>query len=411
MPGAADEFVETYRAACNACGVTAYEEIVEAVQHHGKGLEEKGGEVEEGKGQCASARGLRLALHGNSLKLFSNRIQNTDLQALAAAVKETGILVEELDLRFNQLTGQCAQALVDLVMFGQLQKLVLASNELCAQAIGPLAEVILSGKSSLTHLDLSHNPIGSAGGKALAPCLSSPDCTLLSLHLGSTEQDTDSLVALACALGQNSSLEILNLDNARVFSRDDEITSHIAHVLSQHPTLQDVSLGQQQIRCAGAAILSEALFENDRLRKLRLPGNQISIAGAESLAKLLLSPKCTIELLDLEANPVAKGTEALSDALAYTRTLRVLRLAHCSIVDSSLARLAKRLASNASITELTLWGNHFGPTSSTLFYELYHGRFKHCGVSIDIVPHVASMLPDATEKQKANSQVQIAQRS
>lgn len=414
----AKEFEESYRGACKACGVNPYEKIIDIVRERlsnesAYSSESKGSDKEsklEGKSHSLSAQ-IEVEICGNSLDLFNSRFQNSDIQAFSSAVKSSGLLLESLDLRYNNLTAPSAQAIADLVLFGQLQRLVLTSNSLNDQALGPLVDALIGGKASLVELNLSFNEIGSAGGRLLAPYLGLPSsiCSLQVLDLGNTEQDTDSLVALACALQKNTSLRVLNLDNPRVFSLNDEVTTHIANVIRHHPKLEDISLGKQRIRCSGAAILAEALYENERIRCLRLRGNQISIQGGQALAKLLLSPTCRLELLDLEANPIARGAEALSDALAYTESLQTLCLSNCSIVDESLAQLARGMAANGTVSRLTVWGNHFGPASSKLFYNLYNGRFKHCNVQLDIIPHVASMLPDASSYEKSHPDVQIAQ--
>ncbi|CAK9004793.1 Leucine-rich repeat-containing protein 34 [Durusdinium trenchii] len=398
-----DAFEEAYVAACRLCSVEPLEAVVQAVA----GEAREGKQSGESKGEGAPGP-VSIVLNGNSLVLFKERLQNHDVQAVAAAVKETGQLIDTLDLSWNALNDHVASDLVEIVLHGQVRHLDLSNNDLSAKGISSLLEVVESGKTSLETLSVAHNPIGPAGGVEVAKLLASTNCNLLELNLGSTDQDTSSLISIASSLKRNNTLRVVNLDNPTLFSFDDETTVHLAEVLKDHPSLERVSLAKHRIRCSGATVLADALNRNAVLWELNLRCNEISISGAQALAKLILSDVSGLRDLNLEGNRVADdGAIALGDALCHSHNLAHLNLENNSIHDAGLVALARGLAVNSSIKSVRLWNNAFGQKSSRLFHSLHNGRFQHLGVDLDILPYIADHL---TEEERDDPPIHVVRK-
>lgn len=392
-------FRSAYESACKACGVEVLEDAIAAVAAWSDPNSDPdaasasaistSSSTSTSKSSTTSETSTRsLQLRGNTLERFNRRLENSDIQALAAGIKEAGVQVEALDLSWNDLDDSGAQAVVDLVLHGQLRSLNLAHNHFSGQGLQSLFEVLESGKTSLAELVLTANPLEPFGGRRIARLLPLDTCALEVLELGSTEQDMDSLVDLAAAMCRNTSVRVLNVDNPRLFSWDDELATHYGQMLARHPTLEDLSLGKCRLRCSGVQVMVDALLcsSQSRLRALRLRCNKVSIQGSEALASLLMANNVRLALLDLEANPVASGADALGDSLRHTDSLATLNLAHCSIQDDALCSLAKGLAVNASVAELRLWGNNFAQPAAQLFDTLCKGRLRHLDVTLDFMP-------------------------
>jgi len=392
--GAADDFAAVYSACCAAIDVQPCALVLDAISR-----------VTDP--ETHTRRGVDLRLRGESLALFERRLHDEDVQALAAAVRETGIVISVLDLSNNELSDGCANSLEDLLLFGQIEEFCIAKNKLTCDGLSMILQIIESGRSSLQALDVSCNPLERDGGMRVARFIVS-DRALRHLNLSSCELETDSLIAIATALRENSSLEAIGLDNPRTFSHDDEITVHIASMLQVNATLQELTLRQHRMRCSGASILADAILSNSTLRSLDLACNEISVEGAEALARVVVAVDCHVESLLLGANRVANdGAAAIGAALEFTNCLRELDLSNNRISDEGLSGIAMGLAVNSSLAKLKLWGNLFGPSSSKLFYQLVEGRFKHLSVALDFLPHVPEdRLPESKECEE---EVQIAQ--
>ena len=58
---------------------------------------------------------LEIVIQGNDKHNFNNRIDDQALVALVAALEQFAIHIEDIDLRYNELTDEGANALAELI--------------------------------------------------------------------------------------------------------------------------------------------------------------------------------------------------------------------------------------------------------------------------------------------------------
>lgn len=341
-----------------------------------------------------------LNLPGNSTAMFENRITNRQWICIAKTIVDCSTCeLDRIDLRYNEL-GQVdsesdamdvslsaayamAQVLQGTALYScQLTYLDLRGNTLDAQWCKIMCSALLENET-VEVLNLNGNPIGNAGGLAVAEVLEA-STTLLDVDLGNTDQQHDSIVALSNAMSKNKSVERLSLESPLKDSKEDEASQHIAKMLQTNTTLKSINLGKHHLTDHSAQVLSERLLDNSTLHELNLRANKIGSAGCEALAALLMK-QTAIKKLDLSANRICcEGARALGAALECNETLECLKLNYCSIADKGLQYIAMGMKSNAAVRELYIWGNEFAQPSAHGFFELERTRFAYYGIQTDI---------------------------
>ena len=126
-----------------------------------------------------------------------------------------------------------------------------------------------SERCSVTSLDISCNNIGEQGGEAVAEKLRC-NHTLEELYIGDCDMGTRSMVLIATAINEaNHSLKVLDVENPRLFSKQDETTLHFARMLTQNSCLTDLHLGKHMMRDLGLeTLISYGPRKNVTLRRL-----------------------------------------------------------------------------------------------------------------------------------------------
>jgi Leucine Rich repeat len=96
-----------------------------------------------------------------------------------------------------------------------------------------------------------------------------------------------------------------------------------------------------------------------QLQQVKLIRCEIDAYGATQLATALTLPHTTLQLLNLEGNPIGnEGTIALAEALTQNRTLEHLILGRsCELGDPAAEAVAKMLPHNNTLKEIYLAGN------------------------------------------------------
>lgn len=105
------------------------------------------------------------------------------------------------------------------------------SLNLRSNAIGEIGGLAiayaLEGQNSLQKLDLNGNPIGDVGMAAIGKSLlGNANTCLLELDVGNTDMGIDAVIQMARSLCTNTTLQVLNLENARQFSLEVCVLAH-----------------------------------------------------------------------------------------------------------------------------------------------------------------------------------------
>ena len=185
----------------------------------------------------------------------------------------------------------------------------------------------LSGHSRLGKLDLSSNNIGKLGCSALVDdLLSKPNINLRVLDLTGNALGDAEVVALPTRMAGNASLKEINLR----FNRDITQAGWQAFfnaLSSSGCRLEKLKLGGNNINDAAAQSLSNALASNTTIKTLDLGFTRgITPTGWRVLFGAIHSPTCVLEDLYLGNDLNDEVMSSLTDALASNRSLKSLNL-------------------------------------------------------------------------------------
>ena len=319
-------------------------------------------------------------------------LEDSDIESLVVALQMQGMvpIVEELCiLAQSGVGGAAAIAIAKLVADPECNLRVLDLSG--CNMDGAAAEALCSAlalNTKLTTLRLSWNPLGRAGGLALAEMLK-VNRAIQTLSVCNTSLDTTAVVTLYSVLRDQPSLMNVDLQKALLYSRQEDTTKHAAQMLQQNSSLVALNLGTSMVGDVGAEQLSKVLRTNRSLRMLVLSSNQIGISGGEALASLLIEGSSITEL-DISANRIGDdGGAAFGLALSRNTTLRKLNLGYNLMNDVGLQAIAEGMHLNSTVNELKLWGNNFvdGGAAVNLLDKLCKGRFDHLDVARDFTSY------------------------
>ncbi|KAL3667127.1 hypothetical protein V7S43_008067 [Phytophthora oleae] len=438
------DFVHNYEMESLQLGITTRRDVIQGIMEFFPSVEDDGLSSNfQATSQALAARrgkkapeiaGIVLVLAGNTKEGFHHRLRNIQLVALANALHKSLVPgLVGLDLRYNHLgehgdvAGQqevdnggeedeegrdereflldTASSLGRLLQPTpsypcQIAELNLQGNRLGSESCRLLCTALdaAGAASPLRRLNLNGNPLGSTGGHAIAALLGLSTCPLQELDVGNTDLDASNLIAIAQSLRVNRSLEALNLDNPVIKTKEEEAIQYIGKMLQVNRVLTNLSLAKHQMTDLGAQVLAERLLDNRSLQCLVLRANRIGSTGASALAALLLRHP-TLTMFDLSANRVGDaGAKAFATVLNANMAtpLEVLSLCSTSLTDDGMAAIVsaclkpQKPDEGSRLRGLLLWGNIFGPRTSTLVLELCKpgGRFHEHGVETDFLPRI-----------------------
>jgi len=198
-----------------------------------------------------------------------------------------------------------------------------------------------------------------ASGEDIAACLGlelSQNNTLQELLLVRHGLTGTSVVPVATVLAfGNRSLESLHLGQNKL---GDAGANIIAKMLVSNCSLKVLHLNRCAIGHEGAAGLAKALKENQSLTELYLGMNRTMDKGARSLADALRR-NASLLALGLGSNKIGNdGASEIADAIGYhNRSLMKLELQSNSIGELGMVALADAMLSNTSLTTFTCMDN------------------------------------------------------
>ena len=272
----------------------------------------------------------------------TRRVGDADCPLLADIVATAHTAV--LSLPANEISDPGATALVADGRCASLVVLNLALNGIGAPGCAALAAGLRASAPLLEELTLDGNPLGEAGGVALAGLVEAHP-RLAHLRAARCDFGPDALIALASALCSTTSLRLLDLSEPLLFSRNEETSGHFARALRANASLVRLVLRKHpHAGDATAEWLCDALLDNACLRELDLSANamgppagvafaaalsagagltslelgscRLGDRGAEALAGAIAGPECTLRHLDLRSNGIGvKGVVAIMAAL------------------------------------------------------------------------------------------------
>ncbi|XP_067836550.1 NACHT, LRR and PYD domains-containing protein 3-like, partial [Heptranchias perlo] len=178
--------------------------------------------------QCEGLQRLGPGLHKcQVLRLGRNKLGDSGMKLLSAALGNPDCKIQELGLWDNDLTDSCTEDLSSA----------------------------LSTNRSLTDLNLGNNKLGDSGVKLLSAALRNPDCKIQKLHLDD--------VGLT-----------------------DSCTDDLSSALSTNRSLTDLNLGSNSFTDRSVPALRSLILTRRSLKRIRLRGNLFSPNGKRHLESL-----------------------------------------------------------------------------------------------------------------------------
>ncbi|XP_041036626.1 NACHT, LRR and PYD domains-containing protein 12-like isoform X3 [Carcharodon carcharias] len=286
----------------NNLGDSEMKLLLAALKNPDSKLEELG--LEENSFTDSSADDLAFGLSKNRLlthlNLSNNKLGDSGLKLLSVVLRNPDCKIQKLGLADVILTASSAEALGSILNTNQslielnlssnklgdsgvkqlsaalrnpdckIQKLVLMDVSLTSSCAEDLAST-LSANPVLTALNLSYNKLGDSGVKLLSEALRNPVCKIRRLWLCDNGLSASSIKDIAFALSTNRSLT-------------------------------ELDLGHNKLRDSGVKFLSEALKSQDcKIQKLRLDDTRLTDSCSDDLASALSTNRSLI-WLNLELN-------------------------------------------------------------------------------------------------------------
>ncbi|XP_078060886.1 NACHT, LRR and PYD domains-containing protein 3-like isoform X1 [Mustelus asterias] len=241
------------------------------------------------------AKDLASALSTNrsliDLNLGYNKLGDSGVKLLSVALRNPDCKIQKLHLNVNSLTDSCAEdlasalstnrSLIDLNLslnkLGdsgvkllsaalrnpecKIQKLNLYGNDLSDSCAEDLASA-LSTNRSLIDLNLGDNKLGDSGVKLLSVALRNPDCKIQQLHLRHNALTDSCAEDLASALCTKQSLRILHLE---LNSFTDESVPALRRLILTCRSLEGIWLSNNQFSPNGNTQLESLQGSRSRL--------------------------------------------------------------------------------------------------------------------------------------------------
>ena len=209
--------------------------------------------------------------------------------------------------------------------------------------------------SKLRELDMGDTGISDPDFERLASYIHSTT-SLQELSIGWNDISVESIDSLCKALSANSSMRKLNMRSCHL------TTSHCVCLgqLLRHPIhckIEELNLSGCGLTSDGVGEVVSGLSDNHTLRELELSFNQIGSEGAVAIATMLKT-NSSLEGLCLDRCSIgSSGGVELGRALERNKTLRELGLYGNALGDDGVRGLSEGLETNSSLEVLRLSGD------------------------------------------------------
>ncbi|XP_055001273.1 NACHT, LRR and PYD domains-containing protein 13 [Sorex araneus] len=224
------------------------------------------------------------------------------------------------------------------------RKLCLEKCNLSSDTYRGLASLLISAQKT-THLCLGFNPLQDNGVQLLCASLVLPDCALQRLELWFCQLGAPSGRYLSRALLQNRALTCLNLRRNRL--GDEGVEDLCVALRGPHCRLQRLDLSACSFSVPGCGALAAALRDNRSLQVLDVGENEFGDDGMEALSQALGSSTCTLTTLGLQkCQLTAASNEHLGHLLRGSKSLVSLNLLGNDLQLQGLSMLWKAVKSS-----------------------------------------------------------------
>lgn len=200
--------------------------------------------------------------------LAGNDIGNDGLRSLESCLKFPHN-IHSLSLKHNHLSPSGFISFIScLHSYAPLASLNLSYNNLGDEAMEALCNALLHPASSLEVLDLTSNGISYIGVEKLSMGITSP--RLKSLNISCNNIGDDGMYAIASALRETTSIEVLHASNCHISA---EGCRYLCVSLAKHPSMKELYLSrshdkQPYVGNEGAEEIGRMLRTNTSLTKL-----------------------------------------------------------------------------------------------------------------------------------------------
>ncbi|XP_042201407.1 NACHT, LRR and PYD domains-containing protein 3-like isoform X2 [Callorhinchus milii] len=343
------------------------------------------------------------------LELGGNNLGDSGVKRLCEALRNPECKIQSLGLQDNRLTADCADDLASALNTNRsptelymnnnklgdtgvkrlcealrdpeckVQILELKSNNLTADCTEALASV-LSTNHSLTELGLRSNALGDSGVKRLCAALRKTACKLQTLRLQDNSLTSECTEDLASALITNHSMTELNLYNNKL--GDSGVKRLCVALRNPECKVQILRLQDNSLTADCTEDLASVLSTNHSLTELNLNSNKLEDSGVKRLCDALRNPQCNIQILELSSTRLTDGcTDDLVSALSTSRSLRILNLVYNSFTDASVPALRRLILTCTSLEEIKLWRNRFSSDGQNQLLSL---RGYRAGLTVSV---------------------------
>ena len=275
-------------------------------------------------------------MKADKLDISNNSI--SDILPICNSLVNASSTLQELNLSHNKISIKGAAKIAEVIAVNAiLIKLDISSCNICGDKIGVIGDC-LKINATLQELNMSHNCISDQGIKKIAEVICI-NATLQKVDISNCGIPDDGAVVISESYKNNETLQELIIS-----WKNDEVAFNTAK-----PSLD---LSSKEIGNTGALIVSNLLYNNQKIQNINLSKNNLNDSGALAICKCLRS-NITLKKLNLSYNTITKnGIEVLFNALWFNRTLRKLNLTSNYICDDGAVIIGAYLKEQSTLKKL-----------------------------------------------------------
>ena len=222
-------------------------------------------------------------------------------------------------------------------------------EEMCVRVSSRVLKALESETNGGT-FDVSKEPLGDGGARAVASAIEEGKAQNESLIFAKCQVGMNGFRAICeCALKVSKTFNLL-----KVLDLSDSIGVNC--------TFEDDQNLCNSKPSAAVALLPSVFYQLlERLKVLKLNRCEIKGSIVKAIADALVSPKCTIEILELSRNALGnRGAKKIGDALITNRTLKKLDVSLNDISSRGGVSIANAARQNLTLKELNISWNAIG---------------------------------------------------